>query len=108
MVKYNNKMIGLLLDKKLNLRNQMIEDISKIEGLDDISNYVEDIDLSDNRIIKINGIENLKNLKKLNLKNNYISEIEGIEMLKNLEYLDLSGNTEINEIPDFLNNLMHF
>jgi len=103
MVKYNERLIGILLDKKLNLRNKIIEDIAKMKGLDEIGTDIEELDLSNNKITKIKGLDNLENLKILNLKNNYIKKIEGIEMLKNLELIDLSGNLDINEIPESIN-----
>ena len=45
--------------------------------------------------------------KKLYLKNNYIERIQGLEGLNNLELLDLSGNINIDEIPDNLNELTY-
>jgi hypothetical protein len=105
IVKYRDCLVGLLIDNKINLSNKMIEDIQKIQGLNDFADSIEELDLSNNQIMKIEGLENLKNLKKLNLKNNYIKDIEGIEELKKLEKLDLSGNMEIREIPEFLDNM---
>ena len=105
ILKYNDRLIGLLMNNKLNLSNKMIEDIQKIQGLNDFAESIEELDLSNNQIVKIQGLESLKNLKKLNLKNNYLKEIEGIENLKKLETLDLSGNMEIHEIPEFLENM---
>jgi Leucine-rich repeat (LRR) protein len=37
-------------------------------------------------------MDNLPNLKKLNLSNNNLTKIEGLDNLRNLEYLDLEGN----------------
>jgi Leucine-rich repeat (LRR) protein len=83
----------------------MVEKIADIKGLEEIEASIEDLDLSNNRITEIKGLERLENLKKLNLKNNYIRKIEGIDKLKNLEWLDLSGNINIKEIPESLNDL---
>jgi hypothetical protein len=102
LVKYHDNLIGLLIDKKLNLSNKMIDKIPDIQGLNNIAESIEKLDLSNNRISMISGLENLINLKELNLKNNYIKRIEGIEVLKRLETLDLSGNMDIHEIPEFL------
>ena len=107
IITYNDKLIGLLLDSKINLKNKMIEKIEDIKGLEENSEDIKELDLSNNRINKITKLENLKKLKKLYLKNNYIETIEGIKDLNNLELLDLSGNINIEEIPDFLNNLPH-
>lgn len=102
LVKYHDNLIGLLIDKTLNLSNKMIDNILDIQGLNNISKSIEKLDLSNNRISMISGLENLINLKELNLKNNYIQKVEGIEGLKRLETLDLSGNMDIHEIPEFL------
>ena len=48
--------------------------------------------LSYNQIKKIEGLENLKNLKILDLDDNKISEIEGLEHLTNLEELTFRYN----------------
>jgi len=104
-VKYHDHLIGLLIDNRLSLSNKMIESIRDIQGLNKIAKSIEELDLSNNQITKIEGLESLKNLKKLNLKNNYIKSIEGIEELKKLEILDLSGNMEIHKIPEFLKNM---
>ena len=125
-ITYNNKIIGLIVDQNINLRYQNIEDISNIRGLEGIYSKTEVLDLSNNNIKKLDGIENFINLKILKLNNNRISQIEGLENLKklqslslrnnliseiqgfdeltNLEYFDLSGNKKINEIPETLNN----
>jgi Leucine-rich repeat (LRR) protein len=83
----------------------MIDDITKINGLNDIYEKIIELDLSNNRITEIKGLDEFDNLKILNLKNNYIDKIEGVETLKKLEQLDLSGNINIKEIPDTLNDL---
>jgi hypothetical protein len=107
LLTYKDKLIGILQANFLNLRNKMIEDIVDIKGLEEIEAKIEHIDLSNNRITEIKGLNHLKNLKRLTLKNNYIEKIEGIEELKNLESLDLSGNINIKEIPECLNELPH-
>lgn len=104
-VTYDKRLIGILTNKCLKLCNKMIDDIIKINHLDELAENLIELDLSNNRITEIKGIEKLINLKKLNLKNNYIKKIEGLFQLKNLEYLDLSGNIDIKEIPDTLNEL---
>lgn len=105
IITYNDRLIGLILDSKVNLKNKMIEKIENIKGFEEYYEEIEEIDLSNNRINKISKIEDLKSLKRLFLKNNYIEKIEGLENLGNLEFLDLSGNINIDEIPDFLNDL---
>jgi len=91
--------LSKLTNLKLN-RNQ----IDEISGLEKLQN-LKALDLSNNKITEIKGIEKLINLKKLTLKNNQISEINKLDNLINLEYLDLSGNSDISEIPEVLNEL---
>jgi hypothetical protein len=105
IITYNDRLVGLISDSKVNLKNKMIEKIEDIKGFDESYEDIEELDLSANRINKLKNLENFKNLKKLYLKNNYIEKIEGIESLNNLELLDLSGNINIEEIPEYLNGL---
>jgi hypothetical protein len=105
IISYNDRLVGIVSDSKLNLKNKMIENIEDIKGLEEHSENIMELDLSHNRIINLKGIERLKNLKKLSLKNNYIEKIELLEGLNNLEFLDFSGNVNIELIPDFLNEL---
>ncbi len=105
LISYDKKLVGIILNSQINLKNKMIEDIEQIEGLSDYRDEIGEIDLSNNRIIKIKGLEILKNLKKIYLKNNYIEKIEGLKGLNNLEFIDLSGNINITEIPKSLNKL---
>ncbi len=102
---YKNRLVGILQDNLLSLGNKMIEDISDIKGLEEIESKIEYLDLSSNRITEIKGLERLENLKRLNLKNNYVKKIEGLGNLKKIEWLDFSGNIDIKEIPEFLNDL---
>lgn len=68
--------------------------INKIEGLNDLHN-LKVVDLSNNELFRIEGLSDLSNLVDLNLSNNEISSIEITN--KKLMYLDLSNN-EISEI----------
>ncbi|MFX1601745.1 MAG: leucine-rich repeat domain-containing protein, partial [Promethearchaeota archaeon] len=105
IISYNEKLIGLILNSKVNLNNKMIEKIEDIKGLNENSDDILELDLSNNRISEIKGLENLNKLKKLYLKNNYIENIKGLEGFNSLELIDLSGNINIEEIPDSLNKL---
>jgi len=105
IISYNEKLIGLVTNSKVNLKNKMIEKIDEIKGLTENSEHILELDLSNNRISEIKGLENLHNLKKIYLKDNYIEKINGFEGLNNLELIDLSGNINIKEIPDLLNYL---
>ncbi|MFW9781225.1 MAG: leucine-rich repeat domain-containing protein [Candidatus Heimdallarchaeota archaeon] len=105
IISYNERLIGIVLDSKVNLKNKMIEQIKDIKGLEENAEIIQELDLSNNRITTIEGLDSFKNLKKLFMRNNYIERIEGLESLHNLELLDLSGNINIEEIPDCLQQL---
>ena len=73
-----------------------------VNGIHDflkVFSYLEDLDLGNpkdpfvqNAINKIENLDNLHHLKKLNLVKNEIDRIQGIENLKNLKYLNLGYN----------------
>lgn len=87
---------------KLDLRNNQI---TKIEGLDHLTNLTM-LSLGNNQITKIEGLENLTNLTTLWLVSNKITKIEGLDQLTNLTTLDL-WNNQITKIEglDTLTNL---
>jgi protein phosphatase 1 regulatory subunit 7 len=62
-----------------------------IENLRDVK-YLEELDLSYNQIEIIENLDHL-NLKKLNLMNNCIRNITGLDNLKTLVELNLSKNS---------------
>ncbi len=80
----------------LDLSNQRIKNILDINDLDK-SVGLKQLDLSNNIISKIIGLEKLTHLEILHLSNNSIEEIENLDDLLNLKELDLSGN-KIKEI----------
>ena len=126
-VKYNDRIIGLMQEQILNLRGQNIENIKQIENLENRYKKIQELDLSNNNIKELDGIENFTNLRILNMNNNKIRSIQNIEKLKELrsvsfrnniiseiqeikeltklEHLDLSGNTKIGKIPGFMNEM---
>jgi len=126
-IKYKDRIVGIYSSTKVFLGNHNISDISKIEVSNGKSEEIEELDLSNNEIINMKGLEvfsslktlkinnnqitkieghkNLENLEKLILRNNRISELEGFQNFSNLKYLDLSGNRTIAEIPEVLNDL---
>ncbi|MFX1365448.1 MAG: TIR domain-containing protein [Promethearchaeota archaeon] len=87
-----NKKGSLILD----LSNQGIRDISEIKGLDNLVN-LRYLNLNKNQITEIKGLDNLRILETLSLENNNISEIKGLDNLNLLQHLLLNGNniTEI-------------
>jgi len=50
------------------------------------------VDLSYNRIVRIEGLDTLDELKRLNLAANEIDRIENVKLLNSLETLQLEGN----------------
>ncbi|MFX1391555.1 MAG: hypothetical protein ACFE9Z_15935 [Promethearchaeota archaeon] len=71
-----------------------IKSISEIEGLKNLKS-LKKINLSNNLIENIKELVNLKNITHLILSKNNISNIENLEYLKefqNIEYLDLRNN----------------
>jgi hypothetical protein len=127
-VKYRSKIIGIIQEEeKLSLTEKKIEDIGKIGELGDYYEKIKELDLSNNLISDLNGVEKFTNLKKLKLNNNLL---EGVEPLKeiseleelslrnnkfksdvnfegfsNLKYLDLSGNPFLTEIPPTISKI---
>ncbi|XP_069370804.1 dynein regulatory complex subunit 3-like [Paralichthys olivaceus] len=73
---------------KINLNNNLIE---RIRGLDNLVN-LKWLNLSFNRIEKIEGLETLQKLEVLNLTTNRISVIENIYHLEKLTHFYISNN----------------
>ncbi len=73
---------------KLELNNNLL---SSIEGLEDIGN-LKKLGLEHNRIKKIECLETLLKLNHLDLGKNQITSIEGLDALVNLKVLMLDGN----------------
>ncbi len=66
--------------------------ICRINEIPEKIYQLEELNLRNNNINKIENLENLTNLKRLDLSYNNITKIEGIGNLRNLEYLSLEGN----------------
>ena len=69
----------------------IVAEFQKISHLDSLVN-LETLDLSYNRIGKIEGLGNLRNLQRIYFVHNRISQIEGLGNLLRLEYLELGDN----------------
>ena len=74
--------------KELNIDNNEIQLLS---GIEQYSN-LEILGISNNQISSLNGIENLKNLENLNINKNQINNIENLENCSNLKYLYMDNN----------------
>jgi Leucine-rich repeat (LRR) protein len=77
-----------------------IKSISEIKGINQLTN-LRKIDLSNNQIEDVKELVNFENLTHLILTNNKISELKNLDYIKalpNLEYLDLRYNGIVNKI----------
>ena len=75
--------------------------ITKIEGLDNAWVFIKRVDLCDNQILTIEGLNRCKNLVYLNLAANRITKIDdgAFDGLVNLEVLGL-GDNQIKKIEN--------
>jgi Leucine-rich repeat (LRR) protein len=91
--------------KCIQLRNRGINSIDEIEGLLELKG-LQSLDLMENKIASLSGLEELTNLKILMIGNR-ISEIKNLDKLTKLTHLWLGS--EISEIKglDNLSNLLH-
>jgi len=116
-IEYNNK------TEEINLKYHLIANFIKINGLVNLQQLylgcnqlnmikscvgglinIRVLDLSDNKIQKIENLDKLTNLRMLNLKCNNITVIEGLEKLSNLEELHLNIN-QIKKIEGLENQI---
>ena len=81
----------------------MLTCVLSSKGLENLINLRE-LDLSNNDIEKIDGLSTLKRLRSLNLSFNKITKIEGLSGLKSLEILNLSNNLIESISPILLQN----
>lgn len=98
----NNKKITNIVDmSKLNnltildLQDNKIQSLNGIQSLENI----EKLRISNNNIESINELKQYVNIKELKSANNNISDMTAIINMKEIEELDLSGN----EIEDIIN-----
>ena len=94
--------ISSLRSLDLHLRDSKLGKIKIIENLETL-NRLQKLNLSYNAINIIQGLNNLP-LLELNLAENNISSLDGIEFIMTLERLNVSGN-EISRIPRSIVNL---
>ena len=84
------------------IRAQNIIDMSKVAELKNL----KILNLGDNKINEIQGLENQYNLTHLTLANNAIIKIEGLESLSNLQVLNLTNNKITDITPISLNSAL--
>ncbi|XP_042904773.1 leucine-rich repeat-containing protein 49 isoform X2 [Parasteatoda tepidariorum] len=85
-------------EEQLHLLNLQLNHIPVIENLEAFSN-LKFLDLSENMLEHISGLDSLLSLRMLMLAKNRINYIDGLQALHHLDVLDLSGN-EIREIAN--------
>ncbi|NMM63905.1 leucine-rich repeat domain-containing protein [Clostridium sp. P21] len=103
-VKRKSSSGGIVTFKDKNLE-QKIRDYVEKESGDIYQSDVEDITelyMENNHIKDLSGIENLTNLKQLNLCGNEINDISKLKNLVNLQSIDLSHN-EVSDISSLKN-----
>ena len=86
---------------KLNYKGVETKDLELIGELTSL----EELELYNNKIDTIQGLDKLTKLEELQLGDNQITKIEGLEKLTKLEYLYLDDNNIIYEIIDYLSIL---
>lgn len=85
----------------LDLSGLQIDDITAIKGLEELTE-LKVLNLNRNFIREIKGLESLENLEELHLDHNRISIIEGFDCPSNLHRLSLYNN-QIEQIRNFDN-----
>jgi hypothetical protein len=65
---------------------------------------VTELNLSDNQLTSVKGLEKLTQLKELELQKNQLTDVKGLEKLTQLKYLHLYGN-QLTEVPKELEKL---
>ena len=70
------------------------------------------LNLCENRITQIKGLENLHNLKSLDLQNNKIIELNNLDSLVKLNELNIKGNNlpknEQNLVQKSINSIQEY
>ena len=87
-------------------RNLRVVDLSNniliyLDGLQNLKE-LEELNLSNNRTFDISSLANLKNLKILNLNDNRVHDLSPLSELNKLETLELFGN-QVTDISPLLN-----
>ena len=86
--------------QNLTIRYQNLESMERISELGNLKS----LNLANNLITRIEGLENKTNLISLNLSYNQISEIENLENLTKLSTLDMNNNNILDITPLSINS----
>jgi Leucine-rich repeat len=85
--------------------------IKEVSGLSQLTNLT-DLTLSNNQLVRLSGLENLRELVFLSLNNNKITKlgemISHLKILPKLQVLNCTGNTFINDKPNYVEYLTYY
>jgi len=88
----------LYIEKDADCLNLSYEEISSIEGLDQLPNLTT-LDLGGNNIRDLSFLENLANLGELDLRRNFAPDLMPLIGMKKLKKLNLGVNRITNKVP---------
>ena len=88
------------------LSGNQITDISPLSFLK--GDVITELDLSNNQLTNVDGLQNLTSVNQLNLSNNQLTNIDGLSNLTSVRILDLSDNqlTNVNGLSNLENGYM--
>ncbi len=93
----------------LNLNGKQINSLEEVLNLltEEQLSMIGTLNVNDNLLKNLNGIERFKNLEGLYASGNYIMKIENLYKLPNLKEINLSNNyiKKVENLPDTLNTL---
>ncbi len=99
-VKVKDKFVYVNRDKKsVVLKNLNISFISEIDSLE-MFGFLEELDMSNNKISKISNLDKMSKLRQLNLSFNQVDSVKDIGFLPNLENLVLVDN-KLSQLEEF-------
>ncbi len=84
------KIEQVMFNKSMIVLSLRSNKISVIENLDDM--WLEELNIAENLITKINGLDKLKVLRELDLSENHIVKLAGLQHITSLRFLNLSLN----------------
>lgn len=80
----------VMFNKSMVVLSLRANNITKIENLDDM--WLEELNIAENQIRKITGLNKLKVLRELDLSQNRIEKLEGLQDISSLRFLNVSMN----------------
>ena len=80
--------------KLLNLQDQQLTDVKGLEKL----TQLKKLHLGGNQLTDTKGLEKLTQLKELNLSANQLTDVKGLEKFTQLTVLNLGGNPDLSKV----------